>query len=87
MGYHLLNAKQQAEIYHRKLLELEAEHVRLELELRLADAADIENDSVVEARSQLDVLVRQMATLASWIMPAPAEEVPVASNGHPTEGD
>lgn len=79
--YRLLTARQIAEIHQRKLLELEAEHARLELDLRLAAASGIENDNVTEARAQLELLAQQIATLISWITPPPAE-IPVGANGH-----
>lgn len=81
--YRLLTQRQQAEIAHRKLLELEAEHARLELDIRLSKATGIENDSVATAEEHLVVLVQQMATLTSWLTPPPVEdEVPVSENGH-----
>lgn len=79
--YRMLSLRQQADIATRKLLELEAEHARLELELRLAHATGIENDSVHAAQEQLDILVRQIATLTSWLIPAPETVVEAPSNG------
>lgn len=81
MDYQLLTAKQQAQIAHQKLLDLEAEHARLELDLRLAVATGIENDNVEAAKGQLEVLVQQIATLTSWLIPPPDEDAVGRSNG------
>lgn len=78
--YRLLSAQQQAQIASQKLLDLEAEHARLELELRLAAATGVENENVTAARGQLELLVQQVATLTSWIIPPPVDEAP--ANGH-----
>lgn len=81
--YVILNAQQLAEIRHRKLHELEVEHARLELDLRLARATSIENDAVAQAEKQLEILYQQRMILLSWMAPPPAEvvAVPAAANG------
>lgn len=80
MGYHRLTDIQLTGIANQKLLELEAEHARLELDIRVSKATGIENDNVAAGEEQLDLLVRQIATLASWIMPPPVYEA--SANGH-----
>lgn len=77
--YRHLTPDQQAQICHQKLLELEAEHARLALDLRLAAATGIENENVVAGRGRLDLLVRQIEVLGDWIEP-PA--LTVNANGH-----
>lgn len=77
--YRHLTPDQQAGICHQKLLELEAEHARLALDLRLAAATGIENENVVAARGQLDLLARQIEILGDWISP-PA--LTANANGH-----
>lgn len=73
MDYLLLTEQHKEQISLRKLLELESEHNALELNIRLATAAGIENDNVDNARSQQQILERQISILSAWIQP-PAEE-------------
>jgi cytidylate kinase len=73
VNYLLLTDAQQGQIALRRLLELEAEHAGIDLDLRLAAAAGIENDVVVNARNQATILARQIAILTSWIQP-PAQD-------------
>jgi hypothetical protein len=52
-----------------QLLKLEIEHARLALDLRLAEATDIDNDQVSVARLQLEILERQIGLLSEWLAP------------------
>lgn len=82
MDYSLLGPSELNKIGRQKLLELEAEHARLDLDLRLAHATGIDNDNVTAATNQLAILVQQIATLTSWLTPAPiAEPSDVSANG------
>lgn len=74
VDYLLLTDQQRDQISLRKLLDLESEHNALELNIRLAVAAGIENESVENARNQQLILERQISILTSWIQPPPAEE-------------
>lgn len=74
VDYLLLTDQQKDQISLRKLLDLESEHNALELNIRLAVASGIENESVENARNQQLILERQISILTSWIQPAPAEE-------------
>lgn len=82
--YRLLTVRQLAEISERKLFDLEAEHARLDLEIRLARATGIDNEQVTGAEGQLELLVHQIVTLTAWLTPPPLD---APSNGHkaPTE--
>ena len=75
MNYRLLNQDQKFGIRRQKLLELEAEHYRLDLELRIAASSAIENDNVKVAREQLDILNQQIETLVAWLAPTPDVEL------------
>jgi hypothetical protein len=74
MDYLLLTDQQKDQISLRKLLDLESEHNALELNIRLAVAAGIENDSVENARNQQLILERQISILTAWISPAPQDD-------------
>jgi len=67
MRYRVLTHDQVRGLLTRKLANIEAEHAALELELRLARVAAIENDAVIEARAQLAMLQAQHAALISWL--------------------
>lgn len=67
MIYHRLTPEHMAQVHERKLLELEAEHAALALELRLADVVALDNQSVAQARVHLDILEAQHAALAAWV--------------------
>ena len=58
----------------RKLLDLESEQYAIDLNIRLAAAAGIENENVEIARSQLELVCRQISVLTAWILPAPADD-------------
>lgn len=73
VDYLLLTDQQKDQISLRKLLDLESEHNALELNIRLAVASGIENESVENARNQQLILERQISILTSWIQPPPAE--------------
>lgn len=89
MDYLLLTGQHKDQISLRKLLELESEHHGLELNIRLATAAGIENENVEAARNQALILERQISILTAWIQPAPEEEndevidAPVANGRKP----
>lgn len=74
VDYLLLTDQQKDQISLRKLLDLESEHNALELNIRLAVASGIENESVENARNQQLILERQISILTSWVQPPPAEE-------------
>lgn len=79
--YRLLNAQHLAEIAQQRLFDLEAEHARLALDLRLAHATGVENDQVAKGEERLALLVQQIATLTSWTIPAPEAPPTVSTNG------
>jgi hypothetical protein len=89
MDYQILSARQLEQVHLQKLLALETDHARLDLDLRLARAVGLDNDDMVTVQHQLAVIVQQMATLLSWITPPPPEdeehddedEIVVSSNG------
>lgn len=81
----ILNKDGLAEIYARKLLDLEIEHARLELELRLARATNIQNEAVANAENQMRVLNDQLDILQVWLAPQPEEPTPVTVNGQGPE--
>jgi hypothetical protein len=70
MDYLLLTDEQKNQIALRRLLDLEAEHNGLELDIRLATASGVENENVERARNQTVILERQISTLVSWVQPA-----------------
>lgn len=80
MEYRLLTEDHLGQIAQRKLLDLETEHAALELDLRLARATGVQNENVGLAEVRLELLVKQIATLTSWVMP-PRVETAIA-NGH-----
>lgn len=80
MNYRLLTETQLAQIVQRRLLDLEAEHARLDLDVRLAKATGVDNDNVTAAVNQLELLVEQIAVLVSWSMPRPVDDVVEASS-------
>lgn len=83
MDYRLLNDGQKQQIARQRLLELEAEHARLALDLRISAATGVENDNVVAGRNQLDLLAKQVETLASWIT---TEDQPLRGEVVPDNG-
>lgn len=66
MHYHRLTPEQMANIHEHKLLELEAEHAALTLDVRLAGVVGLDNESVAQARLHLNILEAQHAALAAW---------------------
>ena len=78
MDYRFLTAAEAAQICRQKALELEVEHARLALDIRLAEASGIDNDNVTQAKGQLAILVVQMEALASWTHAALS---PAGTNG------
>lgn len=73
MDYVLLTGRQLEQVHLQKLLALETDHARLELDLRLAHAVGVDGDDVAAAQAQLGIIVRQIATLVSWMTPPPPE--------------
>lgn len=95
MDYKILTPRALEQVHLQKLLALETDHARLELDIRLAHAVGLDDDAVAVQQRQLIVIVQQMATLLSWITPPPAEtedeepvvnedEVDASTNGHRT---
>lgn len=74
MDYTLLTDAQRQQIALRKLLDLEAEHAGMELDIRLALSSGVDNDNVTQAQQQLAVLARQIDLLRTWVLP-PSPEV------------
>ena len=81
MNYRLLSQAQLTQIIQQRMLDLEAEHFRLELDVRLAKATGVNNDNVTAAVDQLKLLEEQVAVLTSWTTPRPDDVEKVSSNG------
>lgn len=67
MDYRVLTDEHHLELQRRKLAEVEAEHAQLDLDVRLAAIAGIDNDEVAVARVQLAMLEAQHAALVAWL--------------------
>lgn len=87
MDYHLLTGKQREQISLKRLLDMEAEHAGLELDIRIALSTGVNNDNLTGAQQQLALLARQIELLHTWLTPPPVDEdtdkvpVDVAANG------
>lgn len=77
--YHIFNGSHLQQLQEQKLGELEAEHARITMELKLAGLSGIENSSVDQARSQLAIVEVQHTAVASWL-DLEADTVPEAAN-------
>lgn len=73
MDYRQLTDAQLAETRRQKLLEIEAEHARLALDLELADGVGLVSEQVVQGRANLALLERQHRLLSDIISPPPVE--------------
>lgn len=78
-SYARLTKDQEREIREQKLLQVEAEHFQLSMEVELAGAAGIENAQVDEARTRLAMLEIQVHLLRERIGINPV--VPKVVNG------
>lgn len=87
MEYMLLTQEQRDQVSLRKLLDLEAAHYGLELEVKIALSTGVRDDSVITAQQQVVLLARQISLLCSWIRPAEEEDVetPVPNGQDPVE--
>lgn len=74
MDYTLLTDTQRQQIALRKLLDLEAEHAGMELDIRLALSTGVVNDNVTNAQQQFVLLGRQIELLRSWVLPPQTDE-------------
>jgi DNA-binding XRE family transcriptional regulator len=72
MEYTQLTNAQVVDIRRQKLLEIEAEHARLALDLSLAAGVGVQTDQVAQGRANLSLLERQHKTLHDLMFP-PAE--------------
>lgn len=81
MDYLLLTQEQKSQISLRKLLDLEAEHFGLEMDVKVALTTGVENENVVAAQQRLVLLARQIDLVRSWLMPAHEEPAEPAPNG------
>lgn len=75
MRYSQLTDDQLAEIRRQKLLQIEAEHATLALDLQLADGVEMVNEQVAQGRANLSLLERQHADLLKLMAP------PASPNG------
>lgn len=88
MDYLLLTSEQKSQISLRKLLDLEAEHFGLEMDIKIALATGVDNDNVTAAQQQIVLLSRQIDLVRSWVLPPTSDaeaETDVPSNGQPVE--
>lgn len=83
IDYHVFNGTHLMRMQQQKLAELEAEHAKITMELRLAEVAGIENDSVEQARSQLAIVEVQHTAVVSWL----GISAPDGDEESPTVGD
>jgi len=84
MDYTLLTQGQKDQIALRKLLDLEAEHYGLEMDVKVAISTDVHNDNVINAQQQVILLARQINLLRSWLLPPEPEEdvaIDASANG------
>lgn len=82
MEYALLTSAQHTEVRRQKLLELEAEHARLALDLKLAEAVGLKSEQVAIARANLALVERQHQVLREVMAPPAAE--PTDNGSAPT---
>lgn len=73
MDYMQLTDAQLADVRRQKLLEIEAEHARLALDLDLASVVGMENEQVALAKTNLMALERQHQTLRELLAPPSAD--------------
>jgi hypothetical protein len=88
MDYTLLTQAQKDQISLRKLLDLEAEHFGLEMDVKVALSTGVDNDNVTAAQQQIALLAQQINLMRSWVLPPHSDgeaEVEVSSNGQPVE--
>lgn len=67
MDYVTLGAADLVNLQRRKLAEIETEHATLDLDLRLAAIAGIDNAAVAQGHAQLMMLDAQHAALCAWL--------------------
>lgn len=79
--YHQLNENGLQEIRRQKVLQLEIEHARIDLDLRLARATGLQTEEMAVAEGHMRIIEEQIAMLLSWMKPVPE----LASNGHRPE--
>ncbi len=81
MDYTQLTPAQVDDIRRQKLLQIEAEHATLALDLQLADGVEMVNDQVETGRANLSLLERQHADLLRLMAPpaSPNGAEPVAT--------
>ena len=65
--YARLTSEQKVNILEQKLLELEAEHFATNMNIELADEANIESDQLEQARGQLAMVELQLASVKGQI--------------------
>jgi DNA-binding XRE family transcriptional regulator len=70
MEYSQLNDAQRGEIHRQKLAQIEVEHYRLTLDLKLAAAVGVENEQVTRGRTDLALLEGQHQALVDLIFPS-----------------
>jgi hypothetical protein len=73
MNYGQLTDAQRGEIHRQKLAQIEVEHYRLALDLKLAAAVGVENEQVARGRADLALLEGQRKALIDIIAPDPGE--------------
>ncbi len=74
MKYLQLTTGQLVDIRRQKLLEIEAEHARLALDLELAAAVQIATESVAQGKANLSLLERQHTVLREMMNPPAVAE-------------
>lgn len=80
MDYTLLTDAQRQQISLRKLLDLEAEHCGMDLDIRLALFTGVDNDNVLKAQQQLALLDRQINLLRAWTLPPGDDDDPIVTD-------
>lgn len=85
MEYKSLNASQLDEIRKQKLLEIEAEHARLLLDLELAAGVGLQGEQVAQGKVNVALLERQHRALSELIWPPPPPEPAGGPSGNGSE--
>jgi hypothetical protein len=80
MEYSQLTNAQITDIRRQKLLEIEAEHARLALDLDLAGKVGLQTEQVAQGRANLALLERQHRSLHDLMFP-PVDPADVSNNG------
>lgn len=79
MDYKMLTDVQLAEVRRQKLVQIEAEHAALALDLELADGVGLQSEQVAQGKANLLLLERQHRDLSNIMWPP--QPTDAANNG------